>query len=204
MVAVIAILITLMTAGVSLLNGTSAQSRRAGADLISGLVEQARTNAITSRSYIVLAIAEPGDLPAGDERCRVGMFKVEAEKWPAAGVSPVVLDATLMNRWQTLNTGIVLLPGDVDGIANPMDPQKQVTINYGGAKKLSVKAHAIAFHSRGGLHFPAGSAPIMLRIAEGGYRGGEAKANERGPGKVITETRLKINRVIARAYRIDG
>ena len=39
MVAVIAILVVLMTAGVSLLNGTGAQSRRAGTDMLSGLID---------------------------------------------------------------------------------------------------------------------------------------------------------------------
>lgn len=203
MVAVIAILVTLMTAGVSLLSGTGAQSRKAGTDTIIGLIEQARTRAITSRSYVVLAIAEPGDLPGGDERCRIGMFKVEADKWPSAATSPLTLEGTLLNRWQTLNTGIVLTPGSVDGVANPLD-QPQATITYGGAKNLRVQVHIIAFNSRGGLHSPAGSTPIALRIAEGGYRSGVATPIMRGTQKVAAENRLKIGRVTARPYRIDG
>lgn len=204
MVAVIAILVTLMTAGVSLLNGSGAQSRKAGTDMLTGLIEQARTTAITSRSHVVLAIAEPGDLPAGDERCRIGLFKVN-EEWPDASATPSPLKCTLLNRWQTLNTGIVLIPGDVDGVANPLD-QSEVTISYGGTKNLSVKVHVIAFNSRGGLHYPAGSAPIALRIAEGGYRGPQKKAtpNKRANQETITENRLKIGRVTARPYRIDG
>ena len=65
MVAVIAILVILMTAGVSLMNGTGSQSRKAGTDMLGGMIEQARTTAITSRSHVVLAVAEPGDLPGG-------------------------------------------------------------------------------------------------------------------------------------------
>ncbi len=210
MVTVIAILVTLMTAGVSLLNGTGVQSRKAGTDLLTGLIEQAKTRAITSRCHILLAIAEPGDLPAGDERCRIGMFKVE-EEWPDASNTPAPLKCTLLNRWQTLNTGVILLAdGDspnpnpsAAGVPNPLD-ESEITIAYGGDKNLSVKVHAIAFNSRGGLHYPAGSTPIVIRIAEGGYRGGKAKANERGENKVISENLLKIGRVTARPYRIDG
>ena len=202
MVAVIAILVTLMTAGVSLMNGSGAQSRKAGTDMLTGLIEQARTTAITSRSHVLLAIAEPGDLPAGDERCRIGLFKV-TEDWPDASTTPVPLKCTLLNRWQTLNSGIVLIPGDVDGVANPLD-QPEVTLSYGGTKNLSAKVHVIAFNSRGGLHYPAGSTPIAMRLAEGAYRGGKATPNKRANQPNITENRLKIGRVTARPYRIDG
>lgn len=196
MVAVIAILVALMTAGVSLLNGTGSQSRRAGTDQLSGLIEQARTTAITSRSFVVLAIAEPGDLPSGDERCRLGLFKVD-EEWSDASTPPSPLKCTLLSRWQTLHTGIVLIPD--------ASTSKEITLAYGGTKNLSVKVHAIAFNSHGGLHYPTGSTPITLRIAEGGYRGSPAIAtpNKRGPDEKISESRLKIGRITARPYRID-
>ncbi|MEX1049165.1 MAG: hypothetical protein WED15_06535 [Akkermansiaceae bacterium] len=205
MVAVIAILVTLMTAGVSLLNGTGAQSRRAGTDMMAGLIEQARTKAITSRSYVILAIAEPGDLPAGDERCRIGLFRIEGSEAPTSLDN---INAVLLNRWQLLNTGVVLIPGSVpvddgdDDLENPLD-LPQATINYGAAKNLSVQVHAIAFNPRGGRHFPFGPDPIALRIAEGNYRGGTATPYERGTQKSITENRLRIGRVNARPYRLD-
>lgn len=199
MVAVIAILVTLMTAGVSLLNGTGAQSRRTGTDLMAGLIEQARTKAITSRSYVILAIAEPGDLPAGDERCRIGLFSVEGSEAPASLDNANVV---LLNRWQMLNTGVVLIPGSVDGVENPLD-LPELTLKYGGAKNLSVRVHAIAFNPRGGLHHPLGSTPVALRIAEGNYRGGIATPYAVGPQKAVTENRLKIGRVTARPYRLD-
>ena len=197
MVTVIAILVTLMTAGVSLLNGTGQQSRKTGTDMLTGLIEQARTRAITSRSNVVLAIAEPGDLPGGDERCRIGMFKID--DWPAGSTT---LKGELISRWQTLNTGIVLIAGD-NLLKTPLD-HPELTITYGGSKNLSVNVHAIAFNSRGGLHYPFGSAPLMFRIAEGAYRNGRATPNKRGELKTISENRLKIGRVTARPYRIDG
>ena len=199
---VIAILVALMTAGVSLLSGNGTQSRKAGTDMLTGLIEQARTTAITSRSCVVLAIAEPGDLPATDERCRIGLFKVDKE-WPDASMTPSPLKCTLLSRWKTLNTGIALIHDKVDKLTNPLD-ESEITIAYGGSKNLSVKVHAIAFNSRGGLHYPAGSTPIAIRIAEGGYRGGTATPNKRGSQQSITENRLKIGRVTGRPYRIDG
>ena len=198
MVAVIAILVILMTAGVSLLSGTGAQSRRAGTDLLTGLVEQARTRAITSRSHIVLAIAEPGDLVNGDERCRIGMFRVD--EWPTGATPVTSLNGVLLNRWQTLDTGIALVGGQIDGVENPLD-SPQITLAYGVGK--SVKVHAIAFSPRGGLHHPTGSTPVVMRLAEGNYRGGVATPYLRGAAKTIAESRLKIGRVTARPYRID-
>jgi prepilin-type N-terminal cleavage/methylation domain-containing protein len=204
MVAVIAILVTLMTAGVSLLNGTGAESRKAATDTLTGLIEQARTNAITSRSYIILAIAEPADLPNSDERCRIGMFKIK--EWPKDATD---LKGELISRWQSLNTGIVLLGNDKnskdskDILVNPMD-QSKINITYGGTKNLHVSVHVVGFDSRGGLHYPDGSTPIMIRIAEGGYRNGTATANKRAGASGVPESRLKIGRITARPYRIDG
>lgn len=200
MIAVIAILVVLMTAGVSLLSGTGAQSRRAGTDLLTGLVEQARTRAITSRTHVVLAIAEPGDLANGDERCRIGMFRIDA--WPnSSGAAVTSLNGVLLNRWQTLDTGIALVGGKIEDVENPLDAP-QVTITYGGAK--TVKVHILAFNPRGGLHYPTGSTPVVMRVAEGNYRGGVASPYLRGAAKTIAENRLKIGRITARPYRIDG
>lgn len=194
MVVVIAIITILMTAGIRILGGTSSQSRKSATDTVTGLIEQARTTAITSRSIIVMAIAEPGDLPASDNRCRVGLFRVPA--WPA---DPTTVEAVLIRRWQTLPTGVVLFPGEVDGIRNPLD-EDQITLRYrAGNKNIEVVAHAIAFGTRGGLHFPTGSDPVALRVIEGAYRNGAPSPNS----KPIAENRLKIGRVVARPYRTN-
>ena len=202
---VIAVIVILLVAGVSLIGGTGASARKAGADMLTGMIEQARTAAITSRSYVVLAIAEPGDLPAGDSRCRIGLFKVKPDQWPQNATDPV--PAVLMSRWRILENGVVLIGGEVDGLQNPLDgeTQPQLTITYGAAANTrTVKVHSIAFNPRGGLHHPAGSNPIVMRIAEGGYRNGTATPNRRGDSQAISENRLKIGRVTARPYRIDG
>jgi hypothetical protein len=201
MVTVIAILVILMMAGVSLMNGTGSQSRRAATDLLAGMIEQARASAITSRCYVILAVAEPGDLLSGDERCRLGLFKVETENWPDSSAGPVT--GVLMSRWRSLETGVALIGGPVDGIENPLDGP-ELTISYNTGKPMTVKVHAIAISSRGGLHHPAGSSPIVMRIAEGNYRSGKPAPYKRGDTGTITENRLEIGRVIARPYRIDG
>ncbi len=198
MVVVIAVLVILIVAGVGALNGTGAQARKSGSDMLSGLIDQARTTAITSRCNVVLAIAEPGDLPSGDERCRLGIFKVES--WPEAGST--TMDGTLMSRWKPFETGIVLSGGEVDGLPNPLD-SPELTINYGTiAKPVSVTVHALAFNPRGGLLHPSGSGPVVMRVAEGAYRNGTATPNRRASG-AITENQLKVGRVTARPYRID-
>ena len=199
MVTVIAVLVILMMVGVNLLGGTGAQARKAGTDLLTGMIEQGRTAAISSRTSVILAIAEPGDLPAGDERCRLGLFKVE--NWPEHPGEPV--KAVLMTRWRSLETGVVLLGGADGDVGNPLDAP-QLDIQYGSNHSLKVEAHAIAFHSRGGLRYPEGSTPASMRVAEGGYRGGRATPNRRAEAGNISENRLKIGRVIARPYRTDG
>jgi prepilin-type N-terminal cleavage/methylation domain-containing protein len=200
MVVVIAILVTLLTAGVGLLSNTGAQSRRTGTDLLTGMIEQARTKAITSRTTVALAIAEPGTIVGQDERCRIGLFAIAEEDWPDQTTTPLTVKGVLLSQWRTLNTGIALIPGAVDRIANPLDLQKS-TMNYGGNRNLSAVVHLIAFHPRGGLRYPTGSAPVALRIAEGAYRNGIPTPNSRVDRK--NENRLKIGRVSGRPYLIE-
>jgi type II secretory pathway pseudopilin PulG len=200
MVAVIAVTLILLTAGISLIGNTGAQARKSATDQIIGLIEQARTAAITSRSTVFLVVAEPGDLPAGDERCRLGLFRAEGE-WKPGSTGPI--PATLLSRWTPLETGVVLIDGQVDGVGNPLGGD-ELTITYKTNNSHSVKVHALAFNSRGGLVYPAGSTPVGMRIAEGAYRNGKASPNQRGDSGAIAENRLKIGRVTARPYRIDG
>lgn len=198
-VTVIAILAILLLIGAGLLGGTGPQARKASTDLLTGLIEQARSTAISSRVNIVLAIAEPGDLPAADGRCRVALIKVES--WPESPGDPV--KGSLLSRWRILETGSILMGGDVDGVPNPLDAP-QLKIEYGPDHSIKLEAHAIAFHSRGGLRYPEGSTPVVMRVAEGGYRAGAAVPNRRGSNGSLSENRLKIGRVTARPYRIDG
>ncbi len=200
LLAVIAIFAILATAGVSLLHGTGTQSRKATSDLMINLVEQARTRAIISNSHVVLAIAEPADFPVSDGRFQVALFRVD--QWPDPATLPLEINGKILNRWQSLDKGIVLIGGEVRGLANPLD-QPKVTLTYGEAKSRSVQVHLIAINSRGGLDWPLDANPVALRIAEGRYQYGIAIAYRRGEQKKIAENRLKIGRISARPYPID-
>lgn len=202
MVAVIAVVVILLIAGVNLIGNTSAQARKAASDQITGLIEQARTTAIASRATVILAVAEPGDLPATDERCRLGLFRVEGEWNPESATGPVT--AVLLSRWKPLETGVVLLGKDDSGTSTAVNPLSadELNISYKTNKTYTIKVHALAFNSRGGLMYPVGSTPANLRIAEGGYRGGKASPNKRG--NIVAENTLRVGRITARPYRIDG
>ncbi len=203
MAAVVATLGIIMLAGAGLMNGTGTQARKAGADLLVGMIEQARTAAITTRSCVVLAVAEPDVLTTPDDRCRLALFKTDLSPdaaWPASGA----VKGVIMARWRTLENGVLLIGGPVDGADNILDGRK-LTITYGtDSAPLTITAHAIAFGPRGGLQYPQGSSPVAVRIAEGARRGGKATPNIRGNSANISESRLKIGRVTARPYRIDG
>jgi len=196
-VVVIAIIVVLMVAAVQVLGGNDGPSRRTAADAITGLIEQARTTAITSRSAVALAVAEPGDLPITDGRCRVGLFRIGG--WSEDGTA----NAVLIRRWQALPTGVVLLGGNVNGVRNPLD-EPQTTLRYrSGNNTLEVPVHLIVFGPRGGLLLPQGSDPIALRIAAGTYRNGRALSTSRAANRTPAETHLRIGRVVARPYRAN-
>jgi len=204
MLAVIAVIGIMLVAGVRLLGDTGSQARRAASDTLTGLIEQARTTAITTRSHVIIAVAEPGDLPADENRCRLGLFRVD--EWPDDSSGPI--PAVLMNRWKLLEKGVVLIGGDAGGesggpLPNPLDgPELRLSYKAGGSTR-TVEVHALAFNPRGGLHFPEGSRPVQLRIAEGAYRDGKALPIRRGDDRTIAENRLKIGRVTARPYRTN-
>ena len=196
MAAALAIIAILMTAGVSLMGNSGPRARAASVEKLTAMIERARAAAITRRRHVVLAIAEPGDLPGSDERCRVALFQVET--WPESTADE--LPATPLGRWQTLDTGSVLIGGAVDGLENPLDANR-LNLTMTGAKSIDV--WALAFSPRGALHHPPGSTPVVLRVAEGPYRDGQAVPRRRADTGGISESILKIGRVTARAHRLD-
>lgn len=195
----IAVVAILLLAGVGLLGGNAAQARKASTELLIGMIEQARTAAISTRRHVVLAVAEPGDLPHGEDRCQIGLFQVE--RWPENSNEPV--NAEWMKRWRSFENGVVLSGGEVAGLENPLDHQK-LRIQYtSGGQTQTIQVRALAFNPHGGLHHPSGSSQVVMRIAEGRYTDGVAKLIRRGGAQTIAENRLKIGRVTARPYRMD-
>ena len=199
MAVVMAVLMILTTVGICFLDGVGGRSRHTAADMLAAMVEQASTAAITSRSYVVLVVAEPVDLRSDEQRCRLGLFKVDS--WPDSPATTI--NCVQLGRWRAMESGIALIGGQVDGVDNLMDGNK-LTIAYGAAMPLIMEVHAIAFNPYGKLHHPAGSAPVALRIAKGSYRGGRAIPDKIGGSGLITENRLLVGRVTSRPYRIDG
>ena len=199
MLVVITIIAVLVGAGISLIGGTGVQSRKAGADMISGMVDQARTLAITTRSNVYLVIAEPGTLQGQDERCRLGLLR-EITIPPVNPRDPPTKELQLVRRWQTLNSGVVLIPGDVDGVPNALI-QKVDMIFTSNKKPIRASVYQLAINSLGSLTLPEGSRPVVLRLAEGAYRNGSPSPNKVADGQGIAETQITIGRVIARPYR---
>jgi hypothetical protein len=199
MVAVMATMVMLMAAAVNLIHGTGPQSRKTATDMLAGMIEQARTAALTSRSCIVLAMAEPADFAGDAQRCRLAIFMVDA--WPDDPAHTV--KGTMMGRWRSFESGVVLIGGATGTNENPIDARK-LTITCDSPQPFTARVHAIAINPYGGLIYPPGAAPVVMRIAEGGYPNGIATPTRHGPSGTIAENRLKIGRVTARPYRIDG
>ncbi len=139
-------------------------------------------------------------MPAGDGKCWVALLRIDSES-PDLTLGDEELKCTLLGRWKSLPSGVVLLPGAVDGVPNPLD-QSKLVIAYGNSPAKRV--HGFVIHARGGLAFPTGSAPVVLRIAEGGYRNGKAVPKTPAGRTAAIANCLKIGRVTARAYRNDG
>ena len=197
---VIAVLVILMGSGAHLLGNTGSHARKYGSDLLMNMIENARDTAIATRGNVILAIAEPGDLENTDERCRLGVFKVDT--WPEP-FNGKVIKAFQKGRWRTLEPGLTINGGNLDGLDNPLDAP-EITIQYGNASKpRSAKVHAIAFNSRGGIILPASANPVLMRISNGSYHNGKAMPRQRGNNVAITEDKIKVGRITVRPYRIN-
>lgn len=200
MAVVIAILLTLATAGAQLLGHTEIQTRKAGAELLTSLIEQARDTAITSRRHVILAIAEPSDIANTDEKCRLGIFKVDAWPEPFDGK---IHKAVQKGRWRTLENGLTISGGKIDGLDNPLDAP-ELELEYGDTSKpRTAQVHAIAFNPRGGIVLPASANPVLMRVAAGVYHNGKVILRSNGNNGKTAEQKIKVGRVNARPYRID-
>ena len=194
----ISIMSVLLVSGVSMMGDSAAKSRRTTSDLLGAMIDQGRSSAITSHSQVLLAVAEPKDLPIDDHSCRLGLFKLtdfDAKTGRAKG--------ELLRRWDVVEGGAVLLGGEVDGFRNVMDGQ-EIELTYAArGKNFTIRVHGLVFTPRGGREWPIGSTPVVMRVAEGGYRGEARKATANKRQGVIAEDRFKIGRVIARPQRFD-
>ena len=198
MVVVLAILVILLGSTAMYMSGGTDKARRAATDQVAGMVEQARKTALVSRSQVMLAIAEPGSLPGHQDKCVLGLLRLEGD-WDPKAPGPVA--AELLGRWRPLETGVIFLGGDTGNLINPLDLPK-LTIRYTTNRTIEAEVRALAFNARGRLIHPVGSAPGVLRIADGAYPGGVTTPKRQGADQRISDTWLKIGRVTGRAYEV--
>lgn len=198
MVVVIAIVTILIGSASMALSGGAGKARRVATDQVVGMIEQARSRAMVSRSTVMVAIAEPGALPWPQDNCALGLLQVEGD-WDPSSSEPV--SAKLLGRWRTLEKGMIFFGGESETLANPLDLPK-VTVRYTTNRAFDLDVYAIAFNARGRLVYPVGSVSAVLRMAEGGYPGGVATPVRRGSDRRISDSWLKIGRVTGRAYEV--
>lgn len=189
---VIIVIVGALTAMSLSIFGKSANAARRGAmDQFTAAVEQARTGAITRRKPVVLAIAPPlaGD---ADQTCRFGLFEVD--KLPKSGDA---IEARQLQRWNLMPDGVVFFKDEVEGFRNVLD-EKQVLLSWKDGENQA-RVHALVFNPRGGLALPEGSEPVAVKIGSGNYSNGQPVATTAGG-----HGSLRIGRVIARPWRLDG
>ena len=199
MTAVMAIMVILIAAGLNHFSAPASHPGKTDSDMLAGLIDQARTSAITSRSCVVLAVADPDDIPARDPRCNLGIFKIDAVPTDLTETAKGVM----ITRWRPMEPGIALIGGKLEGTDNPLDAER-LTITCETPRHMTFKVHAIAFDSCGKLVYPPGSAPVTLRVARCIYQAGKTVPVRPNPSGSRTEIRMKIGRISARPYRIDG
>jgi prepilin-type N-terminal cleavage/methylation domain-containing protein len=181
----------LLTMGFGIFGKTAASARRTAYDQFTATVEQARTAAITRRKPVLLAIAPP--VPGGaDDNFRVGLFEVDEVPDRATTIA-----GRQLQRWNILPTGVVFFGGEVEGFRNPLD-EPALTLTWKDGENQA-RVHVLAFNPRGGLAWPAGSEPVALTLGSGTLRDGQAIPTSDGG-----RSSLRIGRVVARPWRLDG
>ncbi len=200
MLAVIVILLVLIAAGIRLGGNPGAASRRSATHLVSGLVEYARATAISRRTSVLLALAAPAGLPAGgDGRYRVGLFQITADLGGDGFLTELSRrEAIPLGRWRALDRPVILGTGGESGLVNPMDePALEIRL----PDRELIRVHGVILDRRGGIHWPAGSTPVVIRIGEGVSKQGRAEMDQRGGA--AAENLLRIGRHNSRTYQID-
>jgi type II secretory pathway pseudopilin PulG len=190
MLVVMAIIGALTVLGASMLGGTAAKQMRTATDQFIATVEQARTAAITRRKPVILAIAKPqGDM---DDACRFGLFEVD--ELPERGAD---INARQLERWHVAPNNVIFEAGRIQDFENLLD-QPEVSLSWKDGKDKAM-VQVLAFDPRGGLTWPVGSDPVALKIGNGTYINGRPQPITGGG-----HTSLRIGRVVARPWRLDG
>jgi prepilin-type N-terminal cleavage/methylation domain-containing protein len=191
MLVVMVIVGALTTLGLTIFGKTAASARKTAMDQFTAAVEQARTAAITRRKPVILAIAPPLR-GSTDQDTRYGLFEVD--ELPD---DPRTIDARQVQRWNLMPSGILFFGGEVDGLRNVLDESPSQIRWRDGQNQASV--HVLAFTPRGGLAWPTGSDPVVVKMGSGTLQDGQPVATREGG-----QSSLRIGRVVARPWRLDG
>ena len=182
---------------------TTTQERRTASETLTAMVDLARRTAEARRKEVILAFASPEEIPGHGQALRLGMFLCE-EGWPGesdAGSAPTApIRCRALHRWRNLNAGVVLLPSDGrhPEMTNPLNATP-LQLLYGRGFALSASVHALVFSPQGGLVYPGGNSPAILRLAAGNYRQGKPQPSRQHDPSRPPENPLQIGRTIARA-----
>jgi prepilin-type N-terminal cleavage/methylation domain-containing protein len=199
----ILIISILTTIGVSMFANTTTQERRTASETLTAMVDLARRTAEARRKEVILAFASPEEIPGHGQALRLGMFLCE-DTWPGESGSDVAptgpIRCRALHRWRNLNAGVVLLPGSGGHpeMTNPLDAAP-LQLHYGRGFALSATVHALVFSPQGGLAYPSGNFPALLRLAAGNYRHGIPQPSRQHDPTRPPENPLQIGRTIARA-----
>lgn len=188
------VVVGLLLVGVVGALNAGGRAQRTGRDALMSSVDRARTEAISTQREVLLAVAEPADLPASGGRLHLGLFELDGEPEDDGSVS-----GRQLGRWRALPRGLVLMGGEVEGLRNLMD-EDELTLTYRDGRE-TVEVHGLGFHARGGLAWPAGSDPMALKLTEGTYVDGEPRVTRRG-GEEAEMDVVRVGRVVARPWRI--
>lgn len=181
----------LLTIGMGIFGKTAASARRTAYDQFTATVEQARTAAITRRKPVILAIAPPV-AGGADDYYRIGLF--ETDEVPERGAE---IAARQLQRWNILPGGVVFFGGKVENFDNPVD-EELVNLSWKDGEN-EARVHILVFNPRGGLALPAGSEPVAINLGSGTIRDGQPFPTSDGG-----RSALRIGRVVARPWRLDG
>lgn len=201
-VVVIAIISIMASVGMSMFAHSTIHERRTAVGTMGAMVDLARNLAIARRREVILAFASPDEIAGHGQALRLGMFLCD-ERWSVEAAGEGVIRCRAVHRWRNLQTGVVLMPGSVGGaeMVNPLDAPV-MRLSYGRGYMRSARVHGMVFGVDGGLLWPVGDVPAVLRLVAGSYERGVPVASRKHDMKRPPENVLQVGRGVARAVEV--
>lgn len=158
------------------------------AQQLSGLVDQARTKAVTCRKNVVLALIEPGALASDNESPGAALFELRGNPPPPGEA----LEVKQISRWIWWEQGVEFSDEAADGALGVLaQPKRVLRLDR---KSLEIRAAVVIFTFSGGISAPGDSGKVSLALVRS--RRGKARHETGGAAE-----QLVIGRSIARVER---